>query len=39
MKIKFIKDHLANVKGDFKEVTQERANYLISVNVAIKAKK
>lgn len=41
MKIKFIKDHLDNIKGDVQEFTQERANYLIAVNVAvaIKAKK
>ena len=39
MKIKFIKDHLDNIKGDVKEVTSERANYLIAVNVAVKAKK
>jgi hypothetical protein len=39
MKIKFIKDHLENVIGDLEEVTLERANYLIAVNVVIKAKK
>ena len=38
MKIKFIKDHLDNIKGDIEEVTPERANYLIAVNVAVAVK-
>lgn len=36
MKVKFLKDHLDNKKGDAIEVTEERANYFNRVGVAEK---
>lgn len=36
MKVQFLKHHLDNKVGDVVEVTEERANYFIKNNVAIK---